>query len=172
MRLNELLSKKGKNYFYIMHLSYGEGIHRERLWNYAKNNNVIGLDYPRVVTDNWIRTPEEVRDLLPPIWRKQFNMFCYEMVIGDIVVILEGWLSLLGIAEVLTTHRYRRELSETEMFFDHVRDVRWLKKYDFGEHPRLIHPLKGFLNTLHRVERGTKRWRILSTIDPKGIETT
>jgi len=168
MRLDELLSEKGKNYFYIMHLSYGEGSieNRKRLWNYAKENNVIGLDYPGVVTDDWSRTPEEMRRLLPPIWRKQFDMFCNEMEIGDIVVILEGWLSLLGIAEVLKRHEYRRELSETRKFFDHVREVRWLKKYDFGEHPRLPNPVKGFLNTIHRVEHGTNRWRILSTIDP------
>ena len=168
MRLDELLSGKGKNYFYIMHLSYGEGRkeNRKPLWNYAKENNIIGLDYSSVVTDDWIRTPEETRRRLPAIWRKQFDMFCSEMVIGDIVVILEGWLSLLGIAEVLSRYTYRGELSETETFFDHVREVRWLKEYDFGEHPRLPTPVKGFLNTIYRVERGTNRWRILSTIDP------
>lgn len=165
MRLDELISSKGKSYFYIMHLSYGAGTHRERLWNYARNHNIIGLDYPRVVTDDWNRTPQEVRDLLPPIWRKQFEIFCNEMIIGDIVVILEGWLSLLGVAEVLSGYRYLRGLSENETFFDHVRDVKWLREHDFGQHPRLPNPIEGFNNTIYRVEPGTRRWQVLSNIE-------
>lgn len=48
MKLNALL--KGRDYFYIMHLNYanqGERTMeiRERLWNYARENEVIGLNH-------------------------------------------------------------------------------------------------------------------------------
>lgn len=164
MKLDEMLSQKGTNYFYIMHLSY-DGQNRESLWNYAKENNVIGLDYPDVVREEWNRVRQSVKDRLPRIWVKQFDMFCHEIRSGDIVVILEGWHSLLGIAEVLRGYRYRRGLSEDETFFDHVRQVRWLKKYDYGQHPRLPYPINGFRNTLYKVNSGTRRWLNLSTIE-------
>jgi len=164
MRLGELLSKRGLNYFYIMHLSY-DGEERERLWNYAKENDIIGLDYPDEVRDDWNRVRESVRDKIPRIWVRQFDMFCNEMREGDIVVTLEGWFSLLGVAEVVKGYEYQCGLYGSEEFFDHVRRVRWIKKHDYGKHPRLQHPIEGFRNTLYRVEPSTRRWKNLFTAD-------
>jgi len=144
-----------------MHLSY-DGNDRKRLWEYAKENDIIGLDYPAVVDNNWNRIEQSVKNSLPRIWVGQFDAFCNEIRAGDIVVILEGWHSLLGIAEILGDYRYERGLSEAGPFFDHIRPVRWIKKYDYGQHPRLSHPIERFTNTLSRVERGTRRWLSLS----------
>ena len=53
MRLDNLLSNKGKKYFYIMHLSYRHGKDVKRLWNYAKDNNLIGLDPLIELSGEW-----------------------------------------------------------------------------------------------------------------------
>jgi len=37
-----------------MHLSYN-GRKKRELWNYAKNENLIGLDYPKIVTADWVK---------------------------------------------------------------------------------------------------------------------
>jgi predicted nuclease of predicted toxin-antitoxin system len=42
LRLRKLLSQIGRNYFYLMHLSY-DGEDRAELWDYAYRNNLIGL---------------------------------------------------------------------------------------------------------------------------------
>jgi len=161
MRLEELLFRESKDYFYIMHLSY-EGRERERLWDYARQNDIVGLSHSSV-NEDYDRIRDSVRDDLSPIWRKRFDMFCDEMLLGDIVVILDGWNFLLGVARVIRGHSYEEELSED--FFDHVREVEWLRQYDFSKRPRMSHPVRGFLNTLYKVMRNTRRWRILSTIE-------
>jgi hypothetical protein len=48
MKFGSIVLSRGKDYFYIMHLAYGLGREkeRERLWNYAKQNKLIGLDLP------------------------------------------------------------------------------------------------------------------------------
>ena len=151
-------------YFYIMHLSYN-GRKKRELWNYAKNENLIGLDYPKIVTDDWVKIRESVKRFLSKIWVKQFDIFCKEMKIGDVVLVLNGWDSLLGIAEVIERcHRYNRELSENHIFFDHVRRVKWKVKYEYDDRLKLPEPLKGFNNTLSRVVPHKKRWTILSNL--------
>jgi len=165
MRLDRLLAERKKDHFYIMHLSY-DGEDKEPLWNYAKENNVIGLDYPSEVNDDWNHVSESVKERVPRIWVKQFEMFCNQMREGDIVIILEGWHSILGIAEVEDRkYRYEQGLSENGVFFDHIRRVKWIKKHDYGKHPKLPRPVRGFRNTLYRVERNTGRWSILSNTD-------
>ena len=99
MELNDLLSEKKKNHFYIMHLSY-EGKERRRLWDFANKNNLIGLDYHTVVKNDWDEVRDNVKDQLPGIWVKQFDIFCYELEKYDIILVMNGWLSLLGIAEI------------------------------------------------------------------------
>lgn len=161
MRFETLVSKK--NYFYIMHLSYN-GRKRKELWNYAKEKNLIGLDYPSVVYDDWNKVRNIVKERLPKIWVKQFDMFCNEMKIDDIVVVFEGWHSILGIAKVSESdYQYETELSEEKGgdFFDHVRPVQWIKKYKYGKHPKTPSLIKGFNNTLYKVVPGTKRWSAL-----------
>ncbi|MEM2129050.1 MAG: hypothetical protein QXZ70_00475 [Candidatus Bathyarchaeia archaeon] len=55
MKLDEFLFKTSKDYFYIMHLSYN-GRKKPRLWNFAKEKKLIGLDAPGIVTDDWNKT--------------------------------------------------------------------------------------------------------------------
>lgn len=71
------------------------------------------------------------------------------MKIGDVVLVLDGWSYLLGIAEVTTKHSYRPELASSRKgaFFDHVREVDWIKKY----HLRIgqkFHPSKDLITLL------------------------
>lgn len=165
MKLETLLSGRQKEYFYIMHLSYN-GRERKRLWNYAKENNLIGLDVPSIVTDNWVNIRDSVKEQLPNIWVRQFDIFCNEMKVGDIVLILNGWDFLLGIAEITENHhRYDRKLSEKEFFFDHIRQVNWIKKYEYANRQPIPELIKGFNNTLSKVIPNTRRWSILTNMD-------
>jgi hypothetical protein len=165
MKLEALLSEKEKEYFYIMHLSYN-GRERERLWNHAKEKNLIGLDYPDVVTDDWIKVREAAKGSLPKIWVRQFDIFCKEMRVGDIVLVLNGWDSLLGIAEITgRRHRYDKKLSDKGTFFDHVREVQWIRKYEYTDRLTLPQPIKGFNNTLFKVKPYTRRWLILMNLN-------
>jgi hypothetical protein len=54
MNFQDLLAGKRKDYFYIMHLSYN-GDRREKLWNYAKDRGLIGLDVQGIVTDDGLK---------------------------------------------------------------------------------------------------------------------
>lgn len=95
MKVGQLLSDMGKEYFYIMHLSY-KGRERRRLWQYAQRDKVVGLSH-RAVNDNWVGVRELVKGSLVPIWVRQFDMFCYEMRRVDIILILCGWIRFLGL---------------------------------------------------------------------------
>jgi hypothetical protein len=66
LRLGKLLPRIGRNYFYLMHLSYG-GEDRAELWDYAYRNNLIGLDYEGVDED-WLTIPESNRNKIVPSW--------------------------------------------------------------------------------------------------------
>ena len=167
MKLSNVLSNKGKDYFYIMHLSYN-GRKREKLWNYAKDNDLIGLDAPGIVKENWAeaRKKESVRMQLGDTWIRQFDTFCFEMGVGDIVAVLSGWDSLLGIAEIVTSkHEHDRKLSDSGEFFDHVRHVKWVKKYDYANRKTLSEPLVGFNNTVSKVTPRSPRWPILTSLN-------
>ena len=169
MKLGNVLLAPEKNFFYIMHLSYGgpKG-ERERLWNYAKDHNIIGLDYPDIVRDDWVKVRESVKRLLPKIWIRQFDIFCHEMQVGDIVVALNGWDSLLGIAEIAKPmYKFDRKLSgsETSGFFDHIRQVDWTKKREYANRLTLPQPIRGFNNTLSKVTPNSQRWSIFANVD-------
>jgi hypothetical protein len=164
MKVKDLLSEKGNDYFYIMHLSYN-GRERKRLWNYAERREIIGLDHHDVNRD-WNNVRESVE--ISRIWRKQFEMFCNEMKVGDLVLVLNGWNSLLGVAEVIE-HRYQydKNLSSgtVERFFDHFRKVRWRIIYGYANLRRLPQPIEGFNNTLFKVKPNTNRWSILINLN-------
>jgi len=168
MKFGNMLLAEGKDLFYIMHLSYGRAKgERERLWNYAKENNVIGLDYPDVVRDDWVRVRESVKRLLPKIWIRQFDMFCSEMHVSDIVVALNGWDSFLGIAKITEPrHKFDIKLSGTEAtgFFDHIRQVEWIRKREYANRLTLPQPIQGFNNTLSKVTPNSQRWSILTDL--------
>jgi len=143
-----------------------DGQNGENLWNFAKNNKLIGLDNPDIVTSNWNHYRSKFKGLLSGIWVNQFEMFCNEMEEDDIVVVLKGWYSLLGIAKITKKeYRYDKKLSGKDgVFFDHVREVEWKRKYNY-DHPLILpKPLQGFNNTLSRVEMNTKRWPILMNL--------
>ncbi|VVB51548.1 Uncharacterised protein [uncultured archaeon] len=162
--IRKLMNLKGKDYFYIMHLSYGRNYKRELLWNYAKENKIIGLDLPNIVNGDWNKEKESARERgISGIWEKQFDIWYNDMGKGDIVMILAGWKSILGVAEIDDNYpEYNQEFSVKEKFFEHIRRVNWIKKYDFDEVPCQV---KGFYNTLRKVERGSKWWTSLANIE-------
>jgi predicted Mrr-cat superfamily restriction endonuclease len=165
MMIRDLLLDKGKNYFYLMHLSYN-GKQRRELWNFAKENDLIGLDVPEIVTDDWSKICHSVKRRLSKTWIRQFNIFCTEMQAGDIVIILNGWDSILGIAELTkNSYEYDRALSAEQKFFDHIRKVKWLKKYEYHSRLTLSTSLQGFNNTLSKVVPNSTRWSILTSLD-------
>lgn len=163
MKLEDLLSETGLNYFYIMHLSYN-GDEKERLWNYAKEKNLIGLDYPRVVKGRWDSERDKVMEKLPPTWIKQFDMFCNEMKKEDIVVVLDGWHHILGVAKI-DDEDYDFNECLTRVFFNHTRKVQWIVKYDYECREAAPSPIVGFNNTLYKVKSGTNRWSILTNLN-------
>jgi len=155
-----------------MHLSYGlNKKERERLWKYATEKNMIGLDLPDIVTRDWVTLSESEREMAGPHWIRQFDRFCNEMHKGDFVVILNGIYSLLGIAKITEpTHHFDPYLSSKENpnpFFDHIREnVEWIKKYPW-DGCTLPQPLT-FDGTLDRATSRSRspRWRVLTMIDP------
>lgn len=165
MKVKDLLLAKGKAHFYVMHLSYN-GKRRRDLWDFAKENNLIGLDVPEIVTADWLKIRQSAKRKLTNTWIRQFDIFCAEMQAGDIVIILNGWNSVLGIAEVTqNSYEYDPTLSAEQKFFDHIREVRWLKKYEYPNRLTLSTPLQGFNNTLSKVVPNSKRWSILTSLD-------
>lgn len=157
MKLKSLLDTEEKDYFYIMHLSYGNNYRREPLWDYAKKNKVIGLNHHTVI-DNWNK--DKVKELarrkgISAVWEKQFEMF-YNMETGDIVMILSGWKSILGVAKVADDEpKYDKKLRVEENFFEHIREVSWLKKYNF-DNPFPLPEQVTFYNTLKEVKQDTE----------------
>lgn len=165
MKLRDLLISKGKNYFYIMHLSYNSK-NKEKLWNFAKENSLIGLDVPGIVYDDWLKIRNSVMRMLSKTWIRQFDTFCSEMQVGDIVIVLNGWDSVLGIAEIIKNrHGYNRKFSAKQIFFDHIRKVKWLKTYEYDARQKLPTQLKGFNNTLSKITPKSTRWELLTQLD-------
>ncbi len=167
MKLSTLLRTKGKDYFYIMHLSYGGG-DKERLWNYAKKNNLIGISHREIIDYDWKVDSELAKNRISGIWVRQFNMFCNEMKNDDIVVILDGWHYILGIIESLGDYEYTPKLSRhyDGDFFGYTRKVlKWTKSFDYEKRLSIQKPLYGFNNTLSEVRRDIKWWTNLSTVD-------
>jgi len=161
MKFGALLSREGKDYFYIMHLSY-DGEDRERLWDYAQDNNIVGLSH-RDVNDNWAKTREKAKDMIGKGWVRQFDTFC-GMQKGDIVMVFNGMDSVLGVAKTTESrHEYDRDLGE--VFFDHIRHVEWKRKYEYAKRKNLPELLKGFSHTLSKVTPSSPRWRMLTDLD-------
>ncbi|MEM3700081.1 MAG: hypothetical protein QXL57_04345 [Candidatus Bathyarchaeia archaeon] len=160
---------EGRNFFYLMHLSYGTLTEEDRRmrWNYAKNHSLIGLDLPEEVPKDWNQMSNSEKQRLRsrrPNWFHQFEIFCNEMRINDLVVVVNGWDSLLGIGKVnQSRYEYRKELRD--IFFDHVRSVEWDRAQDYDERIQLSPTLSGFNRTLLRVKANTKFWTILSNVN-------
>ena len=162
MKIGDLLSERRRKRCYIMHMSYN-GTREQELWDYAKNNNVIGLDFPRYVKDDWSRVREWATRFVGKTWTRQFDVFCNEMTVHDIVIVLKGWDSLLGVAEITDPgHTYDRNLSKSEQFFDHTKTVEWIRAYEYEEAQPLRKPLRGFNNALSKVMPQSTRWKMLT----------
>jgi len=162
--LKSLLDKKEKEYFYIMHLSYDGGC-KEPLWECAKENNVIGLNHCRIIEHDWRTERELVKNCISKVWARQLDMFC-ELKKDDIVVVLDGWYYILGIAEKPGECNYNKNLSNCEDynggFFGYTREVEWAESYEWGKRCRLSNPVRGFNNTLNIVNKDTKWWTSLT----------
>jgi len=161
VKFRSFVSNEGKDYFYIMHLSY-DGEERKRLWNYAKDNNIIGLSH-RNVSDGWTRVRKTARNLIGRGWVRQFDTFC-GMQKGDVVMILNGQDSVLGVA-IVTRSSYRYDEDLDDVFFDHTRSVEWNTKFEYEDRKELPRPLYGFSHTLSRVTKSSPRWRMLTNLD-------
>jgi hypothetical protein len=165
----------GKEYFYIMHLSWGSNSRRKDLWDFARQKKVIGLDRSDVGGD-WPTIREEtekyLRSINAHVWIKQFDMLCEDispesMVNGDIVAVMAGKEHILGIGEVIGPHTYNVAYRLQERFFDHVRPVEWIIEYDYQKRKKI--PYVEFQNTLRRIERNRpkdrKLWSLFSSLD-------
>ena len=161
MKFRSFLSKRAKDYFYIMHLSY-DGEERERLWNFAKNNNVIGLSH-RYVNDDWTRVRKTTGNLIGRMWVRQFDTFC-GMQKGDVVMVLNGMDSVLGVA-IVTGSSYKFDDDFDDVFFDHTRSVEWKIKFEYEHRKELPRLLYGFSHTLSRVSKTSPRWPMLTNLD-------
>ena len=168
MKLISLLNQKGKNHFYIMHLSY-DGAEREPLWEYARENNIIGISHRKVWEHDWTTASELVKNRISKIWQTQLNIFSKEIENNDTIIVLNGWDSILGIAENIGPYKYQKELARFEPvygdFFCYTREVQWRKMYNYNKRYELISPLNGFNNTISKVKKGDKRWTTLVNLD-------
>jgi len=162
---------EGRNYFWLMHLSYGTWTEEDRRehWNYAREHSLIGLDLPKDVPRDWNEMADAQKQVLrskKPNWYDHFEWFCNQMKPNDLVIIANGWDSLLGIGKVRFSkppYEYRREL--IDIFFDHVRKVLWDRAEEYDDRIRLHTPLRGFDRTLLRVRTNTRFWGTLSNVD-------
>jgi hypothetical protein len=168
MKLKSLLD--GKDYFYVMHLSYGYNNRREPLWDYAKREEVIGLNH-YTVSDNWNKdkVKERARSKgISAIWEKQFELFYNDMGKDDIVVILAGWNYVLGVAKSKKDKPRPYNPKLEDIFFPHTREVSWLKEYDFDK-PLMLQEEITFYNTLKKVNQdtvwGIETWKKLVNIE-------
>jgi hypothetical protein len=165
--LRELLSELNRSHFYIMHLSY-EGEDRERLWNHARKNNIVGLSNS-YVSGYWLDVEKWARSRLDGTWIHQFDLFCKDMELGDIILVLDGCARLLGVGQTRENDaRYSKRFSR--VFFDHIRYVSWIITHDFDASAPLRYPLDRFTNTLSKVEKGKKYWNELSPLQLRFIQ--
>jgi hypothetical protein len=154
-----------------MHLSYGTYTEedREEHWNYARDNSLIGLDLPREVPKKWSAmsiSEKQSLHLRKPRWFEHFEMFCNEMKVDDLVVVVSGQKSFLGIGEIdAPRYEYRKESSEKHIFFDHVRSIKWDRAQNYDKRIQVPTPLRGFERTLLKVKPSTRFWEILSKVD-------
>jgi len=160
MKVKDLLDDRNLEYFYIMHLSYN-GYYRKEMWDYANKFELIGLDHKNV-KGNWVDIPVHIKESVSSLWFNQFELFC-NMNKGDIVLIFNGWDSLLGVGET-TTHKHNFNIKLTDVFFNHIRKINWIKKYEYAKRKLLIQPIT-FLNTLSLVTPYSKRWSSLINED-------
>ncbi len=164
MKIKEMLSKIGREDFYLMHLSHNYPPSRKPLWGYARKNKLIGLSYEGA-DDDWFKIRDEVR--LNKTWRGQFIEFCDRMEKGSCVVVMAGVDKILGVGcvdkykfepaqwEEKKLYKYK---GEWQGFFDHVRHVVWLKSYPFNEAVS-VENLPAFGKTIMHLSPEKPNWK-------------
>jgi len=162
---------EGRNFFWLMHLSYGTMTQEDRRehWIYARDHSLIGLDLPDDVPIDWNEMTDVRKQALRdrrPNWYDHFEWFCNEMEPNDLVIIANAWDSLLGLGKIKLSqppYEYHDELRG--IFFDHTRKVKWDVAREYDDRIRLSTPLMGFDRTLLKVEANTTFWNILSNVN-------
>lgn len=162
MKLKDLLSKIGRNHFYLMHLSWNEGkARRETLWKYALREGLIGLDYYNPnINRKWSEVPEHKKNKLSGGWngwRRQFELFCERMMVGDCVLVMEGETHLRGVGIVDGPYSFEKELEDD--FFRHVHQVKWID--DKYKKP-VSFKVDGSDNTICFINSDSRRWRLVN----------
>jgi len=170
MKLESLLDNR--KYFYIMHLSYGAGTDEDKRkhWEFGKDSNLIGLDRVDVNFDWNEQTEADKKEFgsLNPNWYRQFETFCNKMKRGDLVVVIAGLDSILGIGEIARNdYYYCPKLKKDRTFFDHIRNVTWKKAWSFEDRnrPFLLQQLMVFNDTLRKITPNSPFWKILCNVE-------
>ena len=99
-----------------MHLT-DNGEKGPKLWDYARKHKLIGLDRSDM-NHNWNDFTDAEKKAyywnISITWHRQFQAFCNKMEKDDVVVVLEGQHSVLGVGRVekgeRETHRYQPDL--------------------------------------------------------------
>jgi hypothetical protein len=139
---------------------------REPLWKYASDNNVIGLQHPKI-NEIWYKVPEREKKKITKAWSKawynQYVDFCDKMEHGDIVLIIDGHSALMGVGRVKEGKVEFKNIPKSkkypEGFFDHIRCVEWLIRYNYNE--KIPFDAPGFYNTIRYVDRRSFNWDVL-----------
>jgi len=163
---------EGLPYCYLMHLNYGTGTDEDRqtIWEFGKNNKIIGLDVLDVNQDWNTKTKKEKEDfrLEAPNWFDHFEKFCNNMTKNDTVIIMAGHNFFLGLGRITKKdYNYNPSLKNDRKFFDHTRKVEWEIALEYNNRVKLRKPLKGFNRTLLRITPNHKYWRILESLNVK-----
>ncbi len=160
--LRNILDRRGNHEFYLMHLSYGhvsDDPTRRRLWEYAKTNHLIGIDYTNPdVNQPWPNFPHSEKARISSTWHHQFELFS-KMPKGACVLIAAGQTELLGLGRVEGPYDFQ---PKRKHFFRHVRSVTWLVAREWEK--RVSLPLNlwlgGFRNTIQLINKNSRYWKI------------
>lgn len=151
--LGNLLDAAGRDNFYLMHLNWGRASYmRKELWEFAKPEKLIGLDFTEPVDVNrrWQDFPKSQKKRLSSVWRLQFELFA-GLEKDDVVVVAGGVKHLLGVGMTYGQETYVFRKSLFGHFFRHVRKIKWLEAYSWRD--RVPLKMRGFERTIKRVDR-------------------
>jgi hypothetical protein len=162
---------RGRDHFWAMHLTY-DGYDGEKLWQYAQQFGIIGLDlwdFNRSWNDQTKAEKLHFYHTVSSIWYSQFEAICNKMEKDDVVVIFQGQSAILGVGRTTRgrgEYGYSPELKTKEFFFDHTRDVIWdrIWNYDDSNKPE-VKGLPIFTATLLRAPSGGRYWVALKDLE-------
>ncbi len=159
-----------------MHLSYGDKSSRRKCWDFACKHNLVGLADPEDrVNEDWFEFKrkhgeDENKKLIGDARFQQLKLFCEDMKVEDIVVIMAGEDRLLGIGLVGDYwYEPRYHSKRGGEFFSHVREVKcWIRRMEYDE-AISFHIPEGyaFKRTIRKIERDkdSELWNKLTRQD-------